>query len=207
MRQSNWPYEDTRCASRETEAYQIPQPRTPELSIRKFIHGRYLEMRAMDHVQLNRITRRTLPMHHQLLLQMVAIVVILPSVDVPRAELVAVHPIVILVADPGSEVVLRNESTIIPLPGLVLHLGRASDVRQRGQWCVFEIGPSIGEGCVVESPESAEFAQRRKIVVHEVLVRARKIVEDDPVEVAFVRGEFDVEVVFRLVVDGCRCPF
>lgn len=40
-------------------------------------------MSSMDHVELNCIARFTLTMNHQLLVEVVTIVIVLPGVDVP----------------------------------------------------------------------------------------------------------------------------
>lgn len=167
-------------------------------------------MGAMDHVQLHCIPGRALAVHHQFLLQMVPVVVVLARIDVPRAELLAIHAVVILVADPRGPVVLGNVGSVRQLPRLVLHLGAAGNLRQCGKRAVLDVGPSVGKARIVQAPQCPELAQRGEGMIHKVLVRADEVLEDDPVEVALFGGELDIEevlsVFFSSAIDFRRGP-
>jgi hypothetical protein len=80
-------------------------------------------VRPVDHVQLHRVTRGRLAMHHQLLLGLVAVVVVLARVDVPAAHLVAIHAKEVLRPAPARPVVLGDVAFPVRRePGLVLDL-------------------------------------------------------------------------------------
>lgn len=149
-------------------------------------------------------------MHHEFLLEMVPVVVVLARIDVPRAKLIAIDTVVVLVADPRGPVVLGNVGPVGQLPRLVLDLGAADDLGERGKGAVLDVGPSVGKGRVVQPPQRPELTQRGEGMVHKVLVRADQVLEDHPVEVALLGGELDIEEVlslcFSFAIDFRRGP-
>lgn len=168
-------------------------------------------MRAVDHVELDSVAGGALAVDHELLLEVVAVVVVLAGVDVPAAELRPVDAVGGLVADEVGEVVLCDVAGAVGAqPGLVLDLVLREVVGQGGQRLVVEGGLAVGEGGVVEAPEGAELAEGGQGAVDEVLVGAGQALEDDPVEVAVGGGELDVDeggaVVRALVGDGGGGP-
>lgn len=56
-----------------------------------------------------------------------------------------------------------------------------------------EVRLPVGKSSVVEAPEGAELAQGGQVAIDKVLVGASEALEDDPVEVAVVCGELDVD--------------
>jgi hypothetical protein len=62
------------------------------------------------------------------------------------------------------------------------------------------------EGCIIETPQRTELAEYWEGMIDEVLVCSRKIIVDDPVEVAFLGCELDIDPVRVRVNNGGRRP-
>lgn len=160
----------------------------------------------MNHVELDRIARCTLAVHHQLLVEVVTIVIVLAGVNVPRAKIITINTVVISFADKCCQVVLGDERAIRSLPGLILDVCGIQNVGEIGQSLVDRIRSAVGERIVVQAEERPELTQHGQIVVDKVLVGTCEIRVDNPMEVSFLRGEFNIQVIFSLPMNVRRGP-
>lgn len=132
---------------------------------------------------------------------MIAIKVVFARTDIPAAEALAIETVEIEAADKVAPVVLGDVSAVRELPGLVLDLRSVTVEGERRKGLVLDVGAAVREGLVVKAQEGSKDAKDRQVTVHEVLVRAGKVVEDDPVDVSLVGAEADVDVVLALSHD------
>jgi hypothetical protein len=125
----------------------------------------------------------------------ITVEVVLAGIDVPTPHLIAIHAIEVLFAHKRTPVVLGQVRAICLLPRLVLHIRRVQVFRQCGQFIVFDGRAAARERCVIEPPQRAELAQGRQCAIDKVLVRARQIVVNHPVEIPLFGGEFDIDPI------------
>ena len=137
---------------------------------------------------------------------MVAIVVVLPRVDIPAAKLVPIYTIVFLLTNESTPVILCKVRAIGLLPGFILDICRSGVLGQWGKDSVLNISPSARERGVVQTPKCPELAKDGEGVVDEVLVRPNEVIIDYPVEVTFLGGKFDVDVVGTRLDNGRGRP-
>jgi hypothetical protein len=137
---------------------------------------------------------------------MVAVEVVFAWVQVPAANLLAIDTVKVIVANVAAPVILGQEGTVRLLPRLVLHICGDGVFGKCWQRTIPDVRACVGKRYIVEAPKRSKFAQGRKRVVDEVLVRAMETIVDDPVEFALGCHELDVNPVGALVHDICREP-
>lgn len=141
--------------------------------------------------------------YHQLLLQMVPIIVILPRIDIPTPKAIPIHSEEVLITRPRCKIILGDVPITIRLqPGLILNLVLRKVFTQWRQFFVLHIRSAFGESRIVQAPESAEFSQHGQRMIHKVLIGTRQTREYHPVHIAFGCGEDDIDVFLAPV-----CPF
>jgi hypothetical protein len=144
--------------------------------------------------------------HHELLLQVITIIVILARVDIPTSHLVAIYSIKVLLSHKCTPIILGQERSVRLLPCFVLYVRRIKIFLQCWKYVVFDIRPSTRERDIIESPKRPKFTQSRKRMINEILVCASKIVVDHPIKISFLRCKLDVDPIRSRIGDGSGSP-
>ena len=176
-------------------AYKIPQPRAPCLSYRESSSGRDLEVRAVDDVELDSISRLTLSVHRQFLLQMIAVEIIPSWAYVPGAKALAIDAVKVYFANDGGKVVFGDVGTVGTLESLVLNLCTSHNIIQRRQNFILDIGTAVRECGVVETIESSKDSEFGERLVHNILICASELGGNDPVQIYLSRRKDHIKMV------------
>lgn len=142
---------------------------------------------------------------------MIAVVIVLASIDVPAPKTIAINTKEVLGPRPSGKVILGDIPTPIRLePRLILDLILGQVIAQQRQSLIFDVGSTLGEGRVIQSPERAEFTEGGQRMVHEILIGTGQAGENDPVHVSLGGSEGDIDVFLAVVCasfgDGSRGP-
>ena len=133
-------------------------------------------MGAVHDVQLNCVARSTLSVNSQFLLEVIPVRVVERWTNVPRPELLAVDAVKVNVSNESGPVVFGEIGSVLLSPGFVLDLLRRHKLGERRQSTVFDVGPSMSKGGIVQAKESSKNADCGHVLVHDVLICAAELV-------------------------------
>lgn len=141
---------------------------------------------------------------------MVAIKIVLPTMDIPTPHALAARQLPIDTpicqvsfhdGQEGREVIFRYERSVGALPRFILHLLRGVEVAEGRQRQVVLCREAMGERAVVQAPEGSELSKLGEGAVDEVLVCACQGGGEDEVNIPLPRREGDVEVPVYLAIN------
>jgi hypothetical protein len=138
---------------------------------------------------------------------MISRLILITCMNIPTTTLLPIHTHKIPLPDIIREIVLGHIASIREQKRLILNLWGISVQREIRQFLVFIRVEPMREASWVETPQGAEDGNVGKCFVDKVLVCARKIGVDDPVQVAKGRGEGNVDIIGRVGDHGCGCVY
>jgi hypothetical protein len=136
----------------------------------------------------------------------IAAEVVRTRVNIPRASGRSINTVEVSLSDIVGPVVLGDISSIRRFKRLILDLGGIKNRLKQWQRLILQVSASIRKSVGIKTEERTQDTDITQSTIDKVLIRASKIIIDDPMKIALVRDKAYIDERVTFVDDACRLP-
>jgi hypothetical protein len=124
-------------------------------------------------------------------------------VYIPRSSGWSIDAIEISLSDIVRPVILCDISSVRRFERFILNLGGIKNGLERWQRLILEVSAPVGKSFGIKAEQGTKDTNIAQSTVDKILVRASKIIIDDPVEITLLRNKAYIDEGITFIYDTC----